>query len=141
MLIEERDLGSHVRCGGRGRRLAGLRQNLAAVLNRRRRRLTYVHEADRRQLYRLSIARHGYTYLLTALPLPSVRTPFEDHGPNLKSVRAVGFIDYLSTIGCYCKSLRINWGCWLACASTVMPACSNTLDFVKFAVSAAKSAS
>jgi hypothetical protein len=28
----------------------------------------------------------------------------------------------------YCNNLRISWGCWLACANTEMPACSNTFD-------------
>src|ERR1700679_210781 len=84
ILVEKRDLGLHAGRGRRCRRLAGWRQNLAAWLNCCRCRcLTSLHEVDRRYLSRLSVAGHGYTYLLDSIPLPFVRTPFEDHGPTI----------------------------------------------------------
>jgi len=57
------------------------------------------------------------------------------------SVGPWDFLAYFSAIGRYARSLRINCGCWLAWAKTEIPACSNTWDWVKFAVSAAKFAS
>ena len=41
----------------------------------------------------------------------------------------------------YCNSFSTCCGCELACDSTAIPACCNTWDLLRFAVSAAKSAS
>jgi hypothetical protein len=125
VFIEELNLGLQVRLGRRRRRAAAGRQNIAAVLNCNCRRLTSVHEARCGNLYRLSVTSHGSTYLLTQYLVRSFRIPFEDHGPTAIG-RAVGFFYTLLAIGCYCRSLRINWGCWLAWARTEIPACSNT---------------
>ncbi len=63
VLIEQLNLRLQVWFGRRRRGPAAWRQNIAAVLNYNRcRRLTSVHEAHRRYLYRLSVASHGYTY-------------------------------------------------------------------------------
>src|ERR1700721_797637 len=69
--------------GGRGGRgPAAGPQNIAALLNYNRCRcLTSVHEVHRRNLYRLSVASHGYTYYLNrylCFVSSSVRRPRPD---------------------------------------------------------------
>jgi hypothetical protein len=141
ILVEQLNLRLQARGGRRRHRPAAARQDIAAVLNCNRfRRLTSVHEAHCRYLYRLSVTSHGSTFLLNRYLFSSFRIPFEDHGPTAVG-RAVGFLYTLEAIGCYCRSLRISCGCWLAWARTEIPACSNTCAWVKLAVSAAKFAS
>jgi hypothetical protein len=90
VLVEQPDPGLHIRFGGnhiRGRRprrgLAAWRQVTADVLNYNScRRLTSVHEAYCRYLYRLSVASHAYTYLLNAY-LSRFPTCSRNHGSIL----------------------------------------------------------
>jgi hypothetical protein len=94
ILVEQLNLRAKVRSGRPGRGSAARRQNIAAVLNCFYRRLTSMHEARRRYLYRLSVTSHGFTYLLNAYLCVSFRAPFEDHGPTAFG-RAVGFSSLL----------------------------------------------
>src|ERR1700730_9363033 len=155
MLVQLRDqrmqiewrLGGVVRWPCRLGRTAG-RQELAAgrVGRCRRRRLDAPNKGGSGCFDRNCVVSHDDTYQFfnccgNAPSRHCVRVIATKARALARPGRGLLQITLRLSIGCYCKSLRINWGCWLACANTEMPACCNTLDWVNLAVSAAKSAS